>query len=114
MKKLLLLFVATSALFFSCNKDKNKDTPSLTGTTWTEVEDNVSFTLRFSQLEATYTIVAGTSSTSAGYSYEYNHPVVMMFPKEANNATLQGTINGSSLTLVNLSSNRTINVLTKK
>lgn len=56
--------------------------------------------------------------TTYYYSYEYDHPVVLMFPESSEEAddvsSLKGTISGNTMSVENVAKQKTIGIFTRK
>lgn len=119
MKKLLLLLFVFPFIFSSCGSDDDKDkevVPPLKSTVWEGTQDNIKATVTFSELESTMVLSVLNISKSAAYTYTYEHPKVIMYPKETGNAKMEGTVSSDykTMVLVNTSTGKTIATLTKK
>ena len=116
MKKILLLFTLSAMLFAACKKD-DEQSPSLVGTTWEQVSDDVSIKLTFqtkSDCQITISSPATTSAYVTNFTYEIEGSNVRMYPIQSGIAELKGLINGQTINVVNVSTGKTIYVLTKK
>lgn len=110
-----MLFAAVmSAIFLSgCSKELK----TLSGTVWERQEPDAVITLTFTKLQAEMRYVSKTDSSdysSVYFSYEYDSSVVMMYPEYDEIATIQGIISGNTMSVVNMSNNKTIGIFTKK
>ncbi|MCM1176983.1 MAG: hypothetical protein NC115_12735 [Bacteroidales bacterium] len=115
MKKIIVLFfVGLSALLMSgCSKELK----TLDGTVWEKTDSDVVTTLTFTDVKCELKI-ASTINPSyysyAYYSYEYSSSSVMMYPESDENATLKGIISGNTMSVVNMSNEKTIGIFTKR
>lgn len=115
MKKALFLFaIALSTLFFAgCSKELK----TLSGTTWEKKDGDIVTTLSFTKIQCEIKIasISDLSDYSyAYYSYEYNSSTVMMYPEDDGKATLKGIINDDSMSVINMSNQKTIGIFTKR
>ncbi len=118
MKKLMFAMLAFATLAFAgCSKDDEDQAPSLTGTEWTEQDGSALIELSFTSSDdcrLVFSIPGTILRTTNYYTYEYNHPTVRMYPETYGNAELRGTISGSTMSVVNTSTSKTIYSLTKE
>lgn len=105
MKRILLLCLSLIMLASSCQKSSTW----LSGTEW-ELNDG-SVQLSFTKIQAVFTFPGGVSSY---YSYEYNDPTVIMYPEDNDKASLKGIISDDNMSVVNLSTSKTIGIFTRK
>ncbi len=117
MKRFLFAVMAIVTIAFAgCSKDDDA-LPSLKGTVWVETDADAVSTLTFkSDIECEWivTINGSASAVAMQYTYEYNHPVVIAYPKVDGYAKMQGMISGNTMNLINTSSEETVATLTKQ
>lgn len=89
----------------SCQKSQT----GLSGTEWDLSDGSVQ--LSFTKIQAVFEFSDGKSWY---YSYEYNAPTVIMYPEDNDKASLKGIISDNYMSVVNLSTNKTIGIFTKK
>lgn len=110
----MLFAVVLSAIFLSgCSKELK----TLSGTVWERQEPDATITLTFTKLQCEMLHVSKTDPSdysSLYFSYEYDSSVVMMYPEYDEIATIQGIISGNTMSVVNMSNNKTIGIFTKK
>lgn len=103
MKKLSVLLVSLVILLGACSKDEVEkvEKQTLSGTTWEGENEIASVKVSFYENESTMTLSHLTSpaSTSGTYTYDYQHPTVVMYPIDDRNAVLVGTISDKSMKL---------------
>ncbi len=114
MKKSLfiLLFIWTFLLFGCQKNDYVPSTPSyeketLALTTW----QTRGVSLTFYNVNA---LLEFDGSDPLNYAYEYKDDIVMLYPSADGQAVLKGIINGSQMSLINMSTEKMFVVLNKK
>jgi hypothetical protein len=112
MKKylvIMLLCTVMSAWFSSCSKDEE-----ITGTSWVDVEDGVTKTLKFDLSTCMYTLSSTSSQVTISYNYTLIYPVVYMDAQTTGYADLEGTITENKMVVKNTSQNTTIGIFMKQ
>ena len=115
MKKVLFLLVMVAA-FVACSKDDDVE-PSVANTQWEQVESGITATLSFfNETECKWELKrsGGSVYSSELYAYTYVHPKVVLKPKKAGLAVLEGTIEGNGMNLYNVSTKKDIGIYIKK
>lgn len=123
MKKFMFAILAIATVAFNgCGKE---DTESLEGTTWYDLDSDVSTRYMFinnSECESRSDGILTSEEQIVQYTYEYKHPEVkinfissnvFLFGRMIEFADLKGVINGNEMTLTNTSTNENIGVITK-
>lgn len=109
MKKFFVYLSCMMLVLLSgCKKDEDA---SLAGTVWEKNDGSVQTFLSFTSIQAAVSIQGGSTFY---YSYEYNDPIVLMYPEDADKASLKGIISGEQMSVVNLSNERTIGIFIKR
>lgn len=138
MEKIRYMFMAVlvallSMTITSCSDDDDDEnvTHSLVNTSWTYSETNgeddylviTDNTFTFSQSTARYIVTTTVKSgndeamnqTIYDYTYKYTNGIVLLYPVQANNALLEGTIEkGVKMTVMNVSKNSLVGIFYKK
>lgn len=112
MKRFLALAsVAMMLLLSGCKKEEQ----TLAGTKWMNDIDGGNVTLSFTSIQAAVHFDGGPTYY---YSYEYEHPTVLMYPESSEESDdvspLKGIISDNTMSVVNLSKQETIGIFTKK
>ncbi|MDE5955060.1 MAG: hypothetical protein K2G80_01000, partial [Bacteroidales bacterium] len=90
---------------------------TLSGTVWEKSSSGVVTTLSFTKVQCELrfaSISYPQESETSYYSYEYDSSIVMMYPEDDNKAAIRGIISGNTMSVVNMSNNKTIGIFTKK
>lgn len=110
----MLFAVVMSAIFLSgCSKELK----TLSGTVWEKNGTGTIVTLTFTDVQCELRIASTqnpSNYTNTYYVYEYDSSVVMMYPEEDGKATVRGIISGNTMSVVNMSTEKTIGIFTKK
>lgn len=116
MKKLFLLLLVLPLMFVSCGGDDDDDkSSSLSNTVWVGEKDNVTSTLTFtSNVNCTYALTASNVTITNKYTYEVSDNTVNMYPEKTNDAQLRGLIDNNTMSIINTSTGKTINLLTRR
>lgn len=112
MKTKLFGLLCTCCLIFasSCQKDQ-KELESLTGTKWERTENSYSVILSFKTgLTCEQYWPDGLKIT---FTYDYTYPNIIMYPSSSEYATLKGKISGNEMSLVNMSTNKSVGIYKK-
>lgn len=105
-------------VFTGCGKDEDP-APSLSGTVWSKTTDDGATTVLTFESSVDCKVVTTFDDSPLAiiveYSYEYEHPVVMAYPKiDDDLATLKGLISGNTMNVINTSTEEHIATLTKQ
>lgn len=113
MKKFLILLpVIMALLLFGCKKeDGASQSANLSGTTWENNDGNVKTVMSFTSLQVSVSFQGGSTFY---YSYEYDDPIVLMYPEDEEKSSLKGIISGNQMSIVNLSYGKTIGIFIKQ
>lgn len=107
MKKLFVIVsIVMMVLLSGCKKESG-----LAGTKWEDDRGSYRITLTFTTVRVCLNFGDGSPSY---YSYEYTPPTVVMYPEDDNKASLKGIIGGNQMSIVNLSTQKTVGLFTKK
>lgn len=113
-RSLLFLAVILSAIVLSgCSKELK----SLSGTVWEKNESGLTVTLSFTKIQCERKMVSNYDPSdyeTSYYSYEYDASIVMMYPEDEKNAALKGIISDNTMSVVNLSTEKTIGIFRKR
>lgn len=113
-KKLLTIVAAFVALFtsVSCSDDIES---SLDGTVWVvEHSDDEYSELKFFEREAYETdYQGGCIVNKIRYAYDYDYPIVMLYPDDNEIAVIKGIISGDEMSVINMSTGKYIWTLTR-
>lgn len=113
--KIFLAALAVAALFVGCSKEPR----SLDGTVWERAITGGTQSLIFSktqcEMRCDYPSYP-SESWNVWYSYEFNYPTVILYPEysEENKAAIKCIINDDTMSVVNMSTEKTIGIFTKK
>lgn len=113
-RTLLILVLAISAIFLAgCSKSPR----NLNGTVWVHNESSVTTSLTFTKVQCELKFASTTNPSdyyNYYYSYVYDSSTVMMYPESSEKAALKGIVNGNTMSVVNMSTEKTIGIFTKK
>ena len=112
-KSLFILLFIWTFLFFGCQKNDyvpsypSSEKETLALTTW----QARGVSLTFYNVDA---LLEFDGADPLTYAYEYKDDVVMLYPSADGKAVLKGIINGSQMSLINMSTEKMFVVLNKK
>lgn len=112
MKRILaFVSIAMMVMLSGCKKEAY----SLSGTKWVNDSEGGNITLSFTPIQASVHFDGGAAYY---YSYEYDHPTVLMYPESSEEtddvAPLKGIISDNTMSVVNLSKQKTIGIFSRK
>lgn len=112
MKRFLaFVSIAMMVMLSGCKKEAQ----SLSGTKWVNDSEGGNITLSFTPIQASVHFDGGATYY---YSYEYDHPTVLMYPESSEEtddvAPLKGIISDNTMSVVNLSKQKTIGIFSRK
>lgn len=116
MRKYLLTFLTFGLMFILSGCQDMKIEKTLDGTIWDAIEEYRTNTIKFDDSYCEMVINDDGVISKHFFSYEYDFPVVLMYPEDDEIAMLKGIINKdkTKMNLVNLSNNKTIGILIKR
>ena len=111
----LAIFTVICLSFTGCSKD---DDQSLVGTSWETINDNnISTKLTFWSKIDCQIVVSNLNKPSdyyvTNFTYVREDTGVWMYPKPSNVSVLRGIINGRKMSVINVSTGKSIYDLTK-
>lgn len=115
MKKFtVFIIVAMMAMFAGCKEEQNGIDRSISGTEWVNERESGNITLSFTAIQA----VVHSGEDVIFYTYEYDYPMVTMSPESPDEsddwASLQGIISDNTMSVKNLSTQKTIGIFVRK
>lgn len=115
MKRQLLTLLMTSMILmlFGCEKGLEK---SLEGTVWEKDDAGFITTITYRDGTCEMKMSDYENEESYFYAYEYNFPVVLMYPENDDLALMRGIISDSQTTMnvVNTSTNKTVGTFVRR
>lgn len=96
-----------------CQKERD-EVKTLSGTIWEEVSGQLITTLSFDGNICKRTLADPSYEETWYYSYEYTDPVVILYPVKEGLASMKGIISGNTMSVVNLSTQKTIGTFIKR
>ena len=115
MKRILLLFIVAFSVI--CLQGCSKELKSISGTIWEKMESDTIVTLSFTDIQCECKMSSASNPSKyvySYYSYEYSPSTVMMYPEDDDLAMLKGIISENTMSLVNMSTQKTIGIFTKR
>ncbi len=113
-RTLLILILAISAIFLAgCSKSPR----NLNGTVWVHNSSSLTTTLTFTKVQCELKFASTTNPADYStyyYSYVYDSSTVMMYPEDSDKAAIKGIISGNTMSVVNMSTEKTIGMFTKQ
>lgn len=109
MKTKLFGLLCACCLFFTASCQKELE--SLSGTKWERTESSYSIIQSFtSELTCEQYWPDGLKIS---FTYDYSYPNIIMYPSSSEYATLKGKISGDEMSLVNMSTNKSVGIYKK-
>ena len=89
----------------------------MSGTVWEKSESDITITVSFTGFQCEVRFVSNTDPLdyeTSYYSYEYDAPIVLMYPEDDKRAALKGIISDNKMSVINMSTDKTIGIFTKR
>ena len=96
-----------------CKKDQGM---SIINTIWEQEASGVLQTLTFMDTICTLDLSSDSGEDVYHYSYEFEYPIVVLYPEDDNLAKMRGIVNSdwTTLTVVNTTTSKTIGIFFRK
>lgn len=118
MKKISLFAILFIAMLtsYACSKDDviEKEKPTLENTIWQEYDSGIMTTILFDKETCIYKMSSPLYHVEDVFTYTYNHPTVILTPKEEGIPSYTCTIKGDVMTVKFTFNGVTVDTLTKK